>query len=87
LLVVFVPVAFWLASVLVVCCCCPNTVGLTDAASTDVPSINANPTDNKNRNFLLLIKAVNTNITFTSYMLKFTALDSFSPKTSLDGTG
>lgn len=75
LLVVVVVVApvvvFWLPPVLVVCCCCPNAVGLTDeATSTDVPSINASPTDNKNRNFLLFIKAAKTNITFRSYVLK-----------------
>ena len=64
-----VPVVFWLPPVLVVCCC-PNAVGLIDVTSTDVPNINVSPTDNKNGSFLLFIKAVKTNITFTSYVLK-----------------
>ena len=68
--VVVVPVVFWLPPVLVVCCCCPNAVGLIDVTSTDVPNINVSPTDNKNGSFLLFIKAVKTNITFTSYVLK-----------------
>ena len=67
--VVVVPVVFWLPPVLVVCCC-PNAVGLIDVTSTDVPNINVSPTDNKNGSFLLFIKAVKTNITFTSYVLK-----------------
>jgi hypothetical protein len=61
LLVVFMLVVFWLPPVLVVCCC-PKAVGLTDEANTDVLNINASPTDNKNRNFLLFIKAAKTTL-------------------------